>query len=195
MNDEAQRTLEELLEGNRRFREGASKGYRYDAKRIAELSVVAEPRAAILTCSDSRVAPEVVFDQPLGKFFTSRVPGNVCSDSAKWMLEIAVSNLKVPLVLVMGHTECLAVKQVVEGETTGSGGALRYAVSTAVLRAKSKRPDDLFHASIVENAVQSTEQLLAESWALRRAMEAGLTSIAAGVYDVRTGQFEIVKKT
>ena len=192
MNDEARKILDELLEGNRRFREGSPQGYRYDAKSIAELAVASQPRAAILTCSDSRVAPEVVFDQPLGRFFTSRVPGNVCSDSAKWMLEIAVSNLNVPLVLVMGHTECLAIKQVVEGATTGSGGALRYMVSTAVLRAKSKRPNDLFHQSIVENALQSTEHLLTESWALKRAMEAGQTSIAAGVYDVKTGLFQLL---
>src|SRR5688572_8864501 len=189
MNDEAQKILDELLEGNRRFRESASTAYSYDLKRIAELAISSEPKAAILTCSDSRVAPEVVFDQPLGRFFTSRVPGNVCSDSAKWMLDIAVSNLKVPLVLVMGHTDCLAVKQVVEGATTGSGGALRYAVTTAVLRAKNKRPDDLFHQSIIENAIQSTEHLVTESWALRRAMETEQTSIAAGVYDVKTGLF------
>ena len=192
LNDEARQILDELLEGNRRFREGTPKGHRYDADRISEVAAGAEPRAAVLACIDSRVSPEVIFDQPLGKFFTSRVPGNVCSDSAKWMLEIAVSNLKVPLVLVVGHTDCLAIKQVVEGATTGSGGALRYAVSTAVLRAKSKRPDDLFHQSIIENAIQSTEHLITESWALKRAMEAGQTSIAAGVYDVKTGLFQLL---
>lgn len=192
LNSEARGILDELLEGNRRFREGTPKGHRYDANRISEVATGSEPRAAVLACVDSRVSPEVIFDQPLGKFFTSRVPGNVCSDSAKWMLEIAVSNLKVPLVLVVGHTDCLAIKQVVEGATTGSGGALRYAVTTAVLRAKNKRPDDLFHQSIIENAIQSTEHLVTESWALRRAMETGQTSIAAGVYDVKTGLFQLL---
>jgi carbonic anhydrase len=195
MNDGARKILDELLEGNRRFREGNAAHYAYGTARIAELAAAPEPRAAILACSDSRITPELIFNQPLGNLFTSRVPGNVASDSAKWMLEIAVSNLKVPLVIVMGHTECLAVKQVVEGATTGSGGSLRYAVSTAVLRARSKRPNDLFYQSIVENALQSMEHLIAESWALKRAMETGQTSIATGIYDVHSGEFSLVQQS
>ena len=194
MNDEAQRILDELLEGNRRFREGRGTVHNLSPAEIAKLAVAPEPKAAILACSDSRVSPELIFNQPLGMLFSSRVPGNVASDSAKWMLEIAVTNLKVPLVLVIGHTECLAVRQVVEGATTGSGGALRYAVSTAVLRARSKRPDDLMHQSIVENALQSMEHLISESWAVKRAMKTGQTSIAVGVYDVHSGRFDLVSE-
>lgn len=194
MNDEARKILDELLEGNRRFQEGKGTVHHLSPADIAMLAKSPEPKAAILACSDSRVTPELIFNQPLGRLFSSRVPGNVASDSAKWMLEIAVTNLKVPLVLVMGHTECLAVKQVVEGATTGSGGTLRYAVSTAVLRARSKRPADLMQQSIVENALQSMEHLISESWAVKRALETGQTSIAVGVYDVHSGQFELVKE-
>lgn len=192
MNSEAANVLEELLEGNRRFREGRTRHHVYGLETIEALATCPAPKAAIVACSDSRVSPEAIFDQPLGHLFVSRVPGNVASDSAKWMLEIAVSNLKVPLVLVIGHTECLAVKQVVEGHTTGSGGLLRTFVSTSVLRARSANPPDLFHASVLENARHSTEQLTAESWSLRRAIEDGQTSIAAGFYDVWTGKFEVL---
>ncbi len=189
LSAEAQLILDELLEGNRRFRDGTSIGYTYGPERIGELADAPKPRAAIVACSDSRVSPEVVFNQPLGKLFISRVPGNVASDSAKWMLELAVSILRVPLVIVMGHTECLAVKQVVDGAVTGSGGTLRFAVSAAVLRARAERPKDLFRASVVENARLSREHLITESWALQRAMEAGETAIIAGLYDVHTGEF------
>jgi carbonic anhydrase len=192
LNAEARQILDELLEGNRRFRQGASEHRAYRPEAIAELAEAPEPRAAILACSDSRIAPEIVFDQPLGKLFVSRVPGNVCSDSAKWMLEIAVSNLNVPLVIVAGHTECLAVKQVVEGATTGSGGLLRTAVASAVMKARAKSSEDLFYRSVVENALQSQEHLEADSWSLRRAMEAGQTSIVSGVYDVHTGEFRLL---
>lgn len=189
---EAQAILDELLEGNERFRTGRSIGYNYSLENIVELADSPKPRAAILACSDGRVSPEVVFNQPLGKLFVSRVPGNVASDSAKWMLEIAVSNLHVPLVIVMGHTECLAVKQVVEGAVTGSGGGLRYAVSTAVMRARARRPDDLFRESVKENARLSTEDLISQSWAVKRALEEGRTSIVTGYYDVHTGQFNLI---
>lgn len=192
MNAEAQSILDDLLEGNRRFREGKSREFDYGPDRIAELAAAPEPRAAILACSDSRVSPEIVFDQPLGTLFISRVPGNVCSDSAKWMLELAVTNLQVPLVLVMGHTECLAVKQVVDGQTTGSGGTLRLGVATAVLRARAKRAEDLFYQSVVENALLSSEQLLEQSWSLQRAIEEDRTSILTGVYDVWSGSFDLL---
>lgn len=192
LNEKAQEILHVLLEGNRRFRTGESIGYRYSQDHIRELAHSPKPRAAIVACSDGRVTPEVVFNQPLGELFVSRVPGNVASDSAKWMLEIAVSNLHVPLVIVMGHTECLAVKQVVDGNTTGSGGSLRTMVSTAVLRARSSRPEDLFRQSVIENARFSAEQLLSESWSLKRAIEADQTSLVAGVYDVVTGEFALV---
>lgn len=192
LNDEAVVVLDQLLEGNRRFVEGRSERHLYSPEAIRDLSSSPAPRAAIVACSDSRVSPEIVFDQPLGRLFVSRVPGNVASDSAKWMLEIAVSNLKVPLVLVIGHTDCLAVKQVVDGQTTGSGGLLRTFVNTSVHRARALGPADLFRTSVLENARHSMEQLIAESWSLRQAMEAGQTSIAAGVYDVETGKFELL---
>ena len=192
LNPAAVEILNELREGNQRFREGRSIHHRYGPELVESLPSAPAPRAAIVACSDSRVSPEIIFDQPLGKLFVSRVPGNVASDSAKWMLEIAVTHLKVPLVLVIGHTDCLAVKQVVEGHTTGSGGLLRTFVSTSVHRARCSSPSDLFHASILENARHSAEQLTSESWNLQRAMESGQTSIAAGYYDVKTGLFEVL---
>jgi carbonic anhydrase len=188
----AQEVLVDLLEGNRRFREGDGEAFAYDSEEIAALADAPRPKVAVVACSDSRVSPEIVFNQPLGKLFISRVPGNVASDGSKWMIDIAVSVLRVPLVVVMGHTDCLAVKQVVGGETSGSGGALRYAVSTAVLRARDKQGDDLFRRSVIENARLSAEQLAAESWALQRAMEKGATSIVTGLYEVETGTFSLI---
>ena len=192
MNDEALRILDDLLEGNRRFREGESIGYTYGPSAISNLAHAPEPRVAIVACSDSRIAPEVVFNQPLGTIFMSRVPGNVCSDSAKWMVEMAVGMLNVPLVIVMGHTDCRAIKSAVDGQSSGTGGTLRYAVSTAVLRARMKRPEDLFHQAVVENALQASENLLAEVWELKKAVEEGRTAVVTGLYDVKSGLFEVL---
>lgn len=192
MNERAEQILAELIEGNRRFREGRSEHRAYPPDRIRDLADAPKPSAAVLACSDSRVSPEIIFDQELGVLFTSRVPGNVCSDSAKWMLELAVSVLQVSLVIVMGHTGCLAVKSVVDGQTNGSGGVLRNEVATAVLRARSKRPEDLMLESIRENARYAREQLMAESWNLKRAIAEGKTDIVASVYDVYSGEFELI---
>ncbi len=190
MNRDALASLELLLEGNRRFQAGESNHYHYPADLRREIAVGQEPQAAIITCVDGRVAPEIIFDQPLGSLFVSRVPANVASDSAKWMLEIAVQNMQVPLVMVMGHTECLAVGQIVRGES-GPGGSLRMNVARAVHSAKMKNPPDIFRQSVIENALQTVDDLKTESWALRNAMDSGKIEIVAALYDVHTGMVEL----
>ncbi|MFY9234464.1 MAG: carbonic anhydrase [Fimbriimonadaceae bacterium] len=180
------------MEGNRRFVEGRCVPQLYSPAHLAELAVGQTPMAAIVTCSDSRVVPEVIFDQPLGSLFVSRVPGNVASDSAKWMIDIAVGDFQVPLLIVMGHTGCLAVGQVVNGQTGGAGGPLRLNVLSAVYRAQRLNPADLWLQSIIENAKQTVERLADESYALRSALADGRIHAATMLYDMSTGVASII---
>src|SRR5580704_746020 len=116
MHSHGQQVLDELLAGNNRFRMGKGRSYVYSPDHLKALAANQKPIAAVIACSDSRITPEIVFDQPLGALFASRVPGNVASDSAKWMLELAVGEFHVPLVMVMGHSGCLAVGQLLDGD-------------------------------------------------------------------------------
>jgi carbonic anhydrase len=191
VNSEAAASLKMLVEGNERFRSGQSNSYRYPPDLIREIGAGQEPLAAIIACIDGRVAPEIIFDQPLGSLFVSRVPGNTASDSAKWMLEIAVEDMRVPLVVVMGHTECLAVGQVVRG-MSGPGGALRMDIARAVHTAKMKDPADLYRQCVIENAIQTAVMLREESWSVRRALESGQIDIVSAIYDVHTGRVEFL---
>jgi carbonic anhydrase len=186
----AEQVLEQLYEGNRRFRTGESTPRSYVAGDLVEISKVQRPSVAIIACSDSRVCPEVIFDQPLGTIFSSRVPGNVASDSAKWMLEIAVSEFQVPLVMVMGHTGCLAVGQLLDGDRGGAGGLHRFAVLHAVYRAKSKNPNNLYRQSVEENAAQTVEHLVRDLQILRAAVLEGKTSVVGCVYEMETGEVQ-----
>jgi carbonic anhydrase len=183
----ASETLHDLLEGNRRFREGQPHTYRYSPQDLLEISQNQSPRAAIIACSDSRVSPELVFDQPVGSIFASRVPGNVASDSAKWMLDIAVNEFHVPLVMVMGHTGCLAIGQLLDGDKGGAGGLHRFSVLSAVYRAKAKRPKDLYLEAVQQNVQQTVEHLARDSNCLRGAIIDGTTSIVGAVYEMATG--------
>jgi len=189
----AKQVLDELMEGNSRFRSGKAKPQIYTKEWLSHLSSVQTPKVAIIACSDSRVSPDIVFDQPLGTIFSSRVPGNVASDSAKWMIELAVGEFKVPLVMVMGHTGCLAVGQLLDGDKGGAGGMHLFAVLNAVYRAKSKRPDDLYRQAIEENVQQTCEQLVRDLYVLRSAMLDGKTSIIGGVYDMPTGEVHLLE--
>lgn len=193
VNSAASETLQSLLEGNQRFRTGGSLHYTYPVETIKRIGDGQSPIAAIVACSDGRVSPEIVFDQPLANLFVSRVPGNVASDSAKWMLEIAVTDLRVPLVMVMGHTECLAIRQVLYGEP-GAGGILRSDVARAVLEAKFHAGNDVFQEAVERNALQTAQTLRRESLAVARAMSEGRLDVVAAVYDVHTGEVKLLDR-
>lgn len=178
-----------LEEGNDRFRHGRSTAYSYPPEQIDRLGSGQKPKAAVIACVDGRVTPEIIFDQPLTNLFVSRVPGNVASDSAKWMLELAVTDMRVPLVVIMGHTNCLAVGQVVRGES-GAGGSLRMDVAYAVANSKRKPSDDPVKAAIIENALHTKEKLMRDSAATRQALQEGRLELVCALYDVHTGKVE-----
>ncbi len=181
-------SLNLLKTGNDRFARCLAKPRAYSQEELGELSKGQSPYAAIVACADSRVCPEVVFDQPLGAVFVSRVPANVASDSAKWMIDIAVGEFHVPLVVVMAHSGCLAVKQIVEGKE-GAGGLLRYRVQSAfhdVSRSGSQA--DVYGRTIDENARKTCRDLAQESTALGDAIRSGRTTIVPARFDIETGK-------
>jgi carbonic anhydrase len=103
-----------MLEGNRRFVSGEPRHPRQDAERRHELAHVQRPTAALFGCSDSRLAAEIIFDEGLGDLFVVRNAGQVVSDSVIGSLEYAVAVLQVPLIVVLGHDECGAVRAAID---------------------------------------------------------------------------------
>lgn len=188
----AQESLDLLLAGNERFRAGRPQNHAYTPEQLQELSRSQKPKAAIIACADSRVSPEIIFDQPLGTIFASRVPGNVASDSAKWMLDIAVQEFKVPLVMVLAHTGCLAVGQLLEGDRGGAGGSLRYEVLNAILEVKMKNPADLYREALIHNARQTVTNLLRYSFPVKQAIQEHGIELIAALYHMETGEVELV---
>jgi carbonic anhydrase len=184
---DSEEVIATLKEGNRRFATANSTHRVYSPTDLSEMALGQTPIAAIVACADSRVSPDIVFDQPLGSIFASRVPGNVASDSAKWMIDIAVGVFEVPLVVVMAHSGCLAIHQVVEG-IDGPGGVLRQLVHEAFLEERRRPGPDLLERTINENARKTCRDLMAESQALSDAHRAGRTNIVAARFDIETGQ-------
>jgi len=107
--------LAALVEGNRRFAAGVAEHPRQDARRREEVLARGQyPFAAIVGCADSRVPPEIVFDQGLGDLFVLRTAGNIVDDLGVACLEYAAAHLGVPLIVVMGHSRCGAVTAAAE---------------------------------------------------------------------------------
>src|SRR5262245_61581471 len=107
--------LGELVDGNRRFASGKLERARLDQPRRAEIADRERPFAVVIACSDSRVAPELVFDQGLGDLFVVRTAGNVVDETALASVEYAVSELGASLIVVLGHERCAIVDAALEG--------------------------------------------------------------------------------
>ena len=106
----------EMRDGNERFIAGTPEHPRQDVERRAQLATVQEPRAALFGCSDSRLAAEIIFDEGIGDLFVVRNAGQIISDSVIGSLEYAVAVLNVPLIVVLGHDECGAVRAAMDSQ-------------------------------------------------------------------------------
>ncbi len=107
----------ELVRGNERFVRGEPEHPRQDVERRTDLAAAQKPYAALLGCSDSRLAAEIIFDTGLGDLFVVRNAGQVVSDSGVASLEYAVTVLKVPLIVVLAHDECGAVRAAIDSQS------------------------------------------------------------------------------
>lgn len=180
--------LDELKAGNQRYISGQFIHPHESLSRRQELAAGQQPHAIFLTCADSRVAPEIVFDQGLGDLFDVRVAGNVAGDDEIASMEYAAEHLHTPLIVVMGHQKCGAVSAAVEGGARdGHLPALMKAIQPAVNQAKSMKGD------LVENAVQiNVENIVAQLRAskpiLAELVEHGKLQIVGAVYSLDTGK-------
>jgi carbonic anhydrase len=193
-NEQATESLNLLQAGHQRFIQSMPLAQSYTRDDIGELWKQQRPIAAVISCCDSRVSPEILFDQQLGQLFVSRVPGNVASDSAKWMLEIAVSELKVPVILVLGHIGCLAIGQMVDNKVGLAGGSLRFDVHMAIHRARMKTTTNVYSQAVEENVQLTIENLVAHSHATRLALDERRIVIVGAVYEMETGDVRITSK-
>ena len=185
--------IEQLQEGNQRYHSGEPKHPRADAQRMEETAEHGQnPFATVITCSDSRVPVERVFDQGIGDIFTIRVAGNVCDVDEVGSIEYGVDHLGTPLFVVLGHTGCGAVTAVVTGaELHGSIPPLVDNIAPAVAAAEHAHPGvhgkDLVPAAVEANVWQSIDDLMRVSPATRSRVKAGTLKIVGAVYDLETG--------
>ena len=155
------------------------------------------PIAAILSCSDSRVPTEIIFDQGPGDIFVVRVAGNVVSTYGLASMEFSVAVLGVPLILVLGHTNCGAVASALQSarersKLPGHLPELVEAIQPAVDAAHGKHPSDLLAATINENVRLGMRNLTSQSKIIGDAVKSGKVEIKGGVYDLATGKVAMV---
>ena len=180
--------LNKLIAGNKRYQEGNLEHPHQTLKRRGDLASGQDPFACILSCADSRVPPEIIFDQGLGDLFVLRVAGNVVNDMIVGSLEYAVEHLGAPLIVVLGHKRCGAVSATVQGgKAPGKIGSLVQAIQPAVEAVKGQTGDPVDNAAR-ENIKRSVEQLKAAAPILSEKVNADELQIAGAFYDLDTGE-------
>lgn len=187
-----EQALLKLKEGNERFVSKRCIHPNQSAERQAEVVKGQHPFAAILGCSDSRVPPEILFDQGVGDLFIIRVAGNILSEEILGTIEYAAEHLGIPLVLVLGHQKCGAVQAAVSGGgVPGKIQRLVEALQPALTKAKSLSGD------LVENTVRANVELVVDllkksNPIMTELIHAGKIKVVGGYYSLETGRVTVL---
>jgi len=209
-SDDALLPLDRLKAGNRRFLDGRPIHPNQSRDRMLEVAQGQHPFAVVVTCADSRLSPEIIFDQGLGDLFVVRVAGNVADPYVLASVEYAVEHLGTNLVVVLGHEKCGAVKAAMDASSSAkptaghgtkaashghgkaaSGGHeghipdLVAEILPAVHHAKSK-PGDFFRNAVEANVSRTVSKTVAGR-PLSEMVASGRLTVVGAVYDVSTG--------
>jgi len=184
-------SLQKLIEGNKRYIDAKTTHPDQSVQRRAEVAKGQHPFAVIVCCSDSRLPPEIIFDQGLGDLFVIRLAGNIMDDAALGSIEYAVEHLGVNLVMILGHERCGAVEATIKGgEAPGHIGSLVKAIQPAVDKAK-KQPGDLTDNVVRENIKMIVQQVTSSEPILSELAKSGALSVIGARYDLDDGVVEV----
>lgn len=195
----ADQALQKLMDGNARYVESKmTAGTLCDASARGKLAKSQHPYAIILSCSDSRVPPELIFDQALGEVFVVRVAGNVADPLVLGSVEYAAEHLGTPLIMVLGHERCGAVTATVAGgKPEGNIAAIVKEIAPAAKKAKEqckgKAKEEIVECASVINAKAVAAQLPKRSKLLAKELKEGKIKIVAAKYDLDEGKVTLLK--
>ena len=192
-----EQALQELKAGNKRYLSGKTNHFEVDSVRREMTAINGQkPVAIVLGCSDSRVPVEMVFDQGLAELFVVRVAGNVCATSELASIEYGIKYLGIPLVIVLGHSDCGAVKAAVDSAVNGSllpghlptiMSKIAPAVSATRRSHPTEKGEQLVHSSAIANVWMSANDMLSNSSIVKEAVYSGKVKIVGAMRDLKTG--------
>lgn len=186
--------FEDLRAGNARFVAGNLTNYDFGAQ-MKTTATGQFPKAVVLSCLDSRVPPEIVFDQGIGDIFVGRVAGNFENVDMLGSMEFATAAAGSKLIVVLGHSACGAVKGAADGVELGNLTAMlaNFDSALAAARTTTSGPYDSSNTAYVDAAVeanvrQTMADVLSRSAVLKGQVDAGDVMVVGGVYDLATGR-------
>ncbi len=196
--DDASTVFAKLIQGNERYVSGQKLAPDRGMDARSQTAVSQRPKAIILSCADSRVAPEVLFDQGVGDLFVVRIAGNTLTQYGLASMEYAVAVLDSPLIVVLGHENCGAVDAAMKSyeDNASFPGEIDHLVDLiepAVAIASAKQTPVDLHDAVEANVELVVDQLCVSGTVLTRAHAEGKLGIVGGIYNLATGKVEFVK--
>ncbi|MDJ0727633.1 MAG: carbonic anhydrase [Prochloraceae cyanobacterium] len=186
-----QEAIDELVRGNQRFIRQKSRNPNQDRFRLRQVSASQSPFACILTCSDSRVPPEILFDRGLGDLFVVRDAGNIATPGEIGSLEYGALVLGAKAVVIMGHQSCGAVQAAMQlGSTPGFIGSVINEILPAVTISRNKSGDRVYNAIIANVMLQ--KQRVQTSPIISQLIEENKVTVVGAYYNLQTGKVEII---
>lgn len=184
--------LQKLADGNKRFTGSKLIHPNQTGERRAEVSKGQKPFAVIVGCSDSRIPPEIIFDQGLGDLFVIRVAGNIADEIALGSIEYAVEHLGTQLVMVLGHGKCGAVTATAQGgEAHGHIGSIVKTIAPAVEKVRGK-PGDLADNAIRANVGLVVDTIMTSKPILAKLAGEGKIKVVGAYYNIESGSVEML---
>lgn len=193
-NISAEEAMQKLIDGNNRFVELKEKHPDSSKKRRHEMLKGQHPFVVILSCSDSRVPPELIFDQGLGDIFEIRNAGNVLDEHVIGSIEYAVMHCGVKLIVIMGHQDCGAIAATLSGKSeTKYIKSLEDSIQPAVEECKHKGVDVNSDNVVRAHVMQDIEELLSQDTALVKFMKENNVKLIPAYYHLDSGKVEFLK--
>jgi len=183
--------LQSLMDGNARYVKHQLTHPNMGFEARAEATQGQDPYAIILGCADSRVPPEIIFDQGIGDLFVVRVAGNILGASEFDSLLFAIKNFSSSVVLILGHKGCGAVNAVVNGRGSDLQ-AIGKMIEPAVAQAKKESKNNVLDRAIELNVEHMVDQLKAVPF-IKAAITQQKLQVVGGVYDLQTGKVNLLK--
>ena len=183
-----------LVEGNKRFINNLNSDHDH-LEMINETREGQYPFAVILSCMDSRTSTELIFDQGLGDLFSIRVAGNIVNEDILASIEYAVKYVGSKVLMVLGHTECGAIKSAKQGVKDGHITSLLDRIQPSISKAMLKdSKDHMFQDEVAyANVENSLEEILTRSEIVKELFKKGEIGIVGGVYNVENGKVDFFK--
>jgi carbonic anhydrase len=199
-NVTADDALKDLMDGNARFAKGEAASPRRTPADFRAVSEAQYPIAIVVSCADSRVSPDILFDSGVGELFVIRVAGNVVHGAGvtvKGSIEYAIAELNVPLIVVLGHTNCGAVKAAVKhiddkDSLPGSINGLVELIKPVVSKVQGQS-GEIYENVTRANVAAGVEKLKNLQPILAPRVQSGSVKVVGGVYDLQTGVVKLLE--